>query len=348
MKKNSLIIFLISLFLIFAFIFIKTQVENTFIAGYQPNNYEYKDFEKFYNEAKTFDKEDYNNLVKDLDKNSKYTVDKILNDIIFILNNNGENKFNKIITIKEYFEILKYNKFYSKRKILKENDKILYRYDNYTFLNEPEPQIFFNKYGITKYLSYKSRIKIKNKDIIDAGAYIGDSSLVLSEFTNKKVYAFEPVPDIYNKLEETIKLNKNDKVVPVMLGLGDKNEVNLINYQLNFDSTSSLKYNFNDSKNVKKEKIELTTIDNFVKTNNLQVGLIKSDVEGYEQELLRGSENTIKTQKPVLLISIYHSADDFFHIKTQIEKWNLGYKFKIVKLNPNKRLYETILIAEIR
>lgn len=39
---------------------------------------------------------------------------------------------------------------------------------------------------------------LKNKDIIDVGAYIGDSALILLEYTNKKVYAFEVISYITN------------------------------------------------------------------------------------------------------------------------------------------------------
>jgi hypothetical protein len=63
---------------------------------------------------------------------------------------------------------------------------------------------------------------------------------------------------------------------------------------------------------------------------------------------LAGAINTIKKQKPVLLLSIYHNANDFFEIKPLIESWNLGYKFKIRKLSMKEYfLVETMLICEI-
>lgn len=55
-------------------------------------------------------------------------------------------------------------------------------------------------------------------------------------------------------------------------------------------------------------------MDDFVADNNLQIGLIKVDIEGLEQDFLKGAENTIKTQKPALTISIHNSASDFFEI----------------------------------
>jgi len=69
------------------------------------------------------------------------------------------------------------------------------------------------------------------------------------------------------------------------------------------------------------------------------------DIEGYELEAIKGSLNTIKKFKLILLISIYHSGKDFFEIKPLIESLNLGYKFKIRKLNIFHPVLETILIV---
>jgi hypothetical protein len=67
-----------------------------------------------------------------------------------------------------------------------------------------------------------------------------------------------------------------------------------------------------------------------VRENKLQIGLIKTDIEGGESALLRGAEQTIREQKPILIISIYHSYADFFGIKPLIESWNLGYQFTLI------------------
>ncbi|MFX3627500.1 FkbM family methyltransferase [Campylobacter sp. LH-2024] len=79
----------------------------------------------------------------------------------------------------------------------------------------------------------------------------------------------------------------------------------------------------------------------------MEIGFIKIDIEGFEQECLKGVINTIKTQKPAMLISIYHNPDDFFNIKPLIESWNLGYKFKIYKPIDFYIGLETALYCEI-
>ena len=85
-----------------------------------------------------------------------------------------------------------------------------------------------------------------------------------------------------------------------------------------------------------------------IKENKLKVGLLKIDIEGFESYLLQGAIETIKSQKPALLISIYHNGHDFFEIKPWLESLNLGYKFKIRKAWDHNTNRDTLLICEGR
>ncbi len=179
----------------------------------------------------------------------------------------------------------------------------------------------------------------KNKAIIDAGAWIGDTALVLAEYTNDKVYAFEPVAENINTMKKVIEINKKNNIVPVCLALGDENKIIEID-----DSKSNSYLSFNGNNKI---EVNMVTLDKFVEDNNIEVGLIKTDLEGFEQPFLKGAINTIKKQKPTLIISIYHSYEDLFEIKPMIENWNLGYKFHIKKGSEFHKIVGTLLIAEI-
>ena len=53
------------------------------------------------------------------------------------------------------------------------------------------------------------------------------------------------------------------------------------------------------------QEVEVISLDEWIKDNPLEnVDFIKVDVEGYELEVLKGSENTIKSFKPVIFIEI--------------------------------------------
>lgn len=199
----------------------------------------------------------------------------------------------------------------------------------------------FMNTGLTK----EDKEFIKNKDIIDAGAYIGDSALPFSKLTNKKVHAFEPFEDSYNIMKKNIKLNKIDNIVPIQASLSNSNED--VTLYLSGNNVQGITRDSSIREYDKEFVVKGVTIDSYVEQNNLDVGFIKIDVEGGEQDLLKGAINTIKTQKPILFVSIYHSPNDFFNIKPWIESLDLGYKFKISKERPMAFISDTILECRI-
>lgn len=187
---------------------------------------------------------------------------------------------------------------------------------------------------------------IKNKDIIDAGAFTGDTALPLSKITEKNVYAFEPFEDSFNLLNKNINDNQIKNIVPINKSLGNLNgERTLYLSGENFQGITSDP----DAREYDTElKVQETTIDTFVENNNLNVGYITVDVEGGEKDLLNGAINTIKKQKPILTISIYHSVSDFFEIIPWIANLNLGYEFEVLKEHPWPFLADTVVVCRTK
>lgn len=195
-------------------------------------------------------------------------------------------------------------------------------------------------------LSQKDLEYIKNKDIIDAGAFTGDTSLPLSKRTTKNVYAFEPFKESFEMLKKNIVDNNIENIVPINKSLGNINGERTLflsgdNLQ-GITSDSSLRSYDNEI------KVEETTIDTFVEENNLEVGFITIDVEGAEMDLLEGAINTIKTQKPILYISMYHKVSDYFNIIPWVANLNLGYEFNITKENPWTFLADTVVQCRMK
>ena len=194
-------------------------------------------------------------------------------------------------------------------------------------------------------LTLEDKKFLKNKDIIDAGAFTGDTSLPLSKITKRNVYAFEPFDESFNLLKNNIKKNSINNIIPVKKSLGNMNgERTLYLSGNNVQGITSDP----DIRNYDNElKVQEITLDEFVEKNNVEVGLITIDVEGAEMDLLKGALNTIKTQKPILNISIYHKASDFFEIIPWIANLNLGYEFKVEKEQPWPFLADTVVQCRI-
>jgi FkbM family methyltransferase len=287
--------------------------------------------------AQTLDKpnfkERYLKLIRGLDDKSIMVVQKALSRLQRAVNGV------QILADENETKILKDLRVNMQNNIIKTGD--VFAYMGYFLpVNNFDPSVFYYRLHID---ALQTTAKIKHKDIIDAGAWAGDSALILSKYTDKKVFAFEPVPQIYNWLLKTVEMNNLENVVPINVGVGDKDERRSM-YLQGFGSSFVRHIEPGCST---ANDIEVTTIDGFVEKNNLQVGLIKADIEGFEQYMLRGAEKTIKSQRPALMICIYHNESDFFDIKPLIESWNLDYKFKIVKGVDGNIFSETLLIAEV-
>ena len=279
-------------------------------------------------------------LISGLDNESRNTVSDIIHRMGMIAD--GNKSLQDVYTQREQEEFVRMNDEFSS-KIVKLNDNLYYYNGYYLPVNQFDSSVFFTRYGIDKLTTLDS---VRNKHIIDAGGYVGDTALLFSSYTDKNIHVFEASPSNMDIIRETIRLNHLDNIVPVSKALGEKSGTATFSLGERNSCNSLVErpgYNYPDH-----IEVPVVTLDDYVRENNIEVGLIKVDIEGGGQLLLRGAVETIRTQHPILLISIYHSANDFFEIKPMIEKMCDKYTFRIVKpANPAIAL-ETILLAEVR
>ena len=279
-------------------------------------------------------------LISGLDNESRNTVSDIIHRMGMIAD--GNKSLQDVYTQREQEEFVRMNDEFSS-KIVKLNDNLYYYNGYYLPVNQFDSSVFFTRYGIDKLTTLDS---VRNKHIIDAGGYVGDTALLFSSYTDKNIHVFEASPSNMDIIRETIRLNHLDNIVPVSKALGEKSGTATFSLgERNSCNSLVERPGYNYPEHI---EVPVVTLDDYVRENDLEVGLIKVDIEGGEQLLLRGAVETIRTQHPILLISIYHSANDFFEIKPMIEKMCDKYTFRIVKpANPAIAL-ETILLAEVR
>lgn len=70
---------------------------------------------------------------------------------------------------------------------------------------------------------------------------------------------------------------------------------------------------------------------------------IKMDIEGAEQEALKGCRKIIQDYRPKLAICIYHKPEDFFEIPIMIKEMNPVYKLYVRQYMD--AWYDTVLYA---
>lgn len=283
--------------------------------------------------------EKYFLLIKNLDGGSVETVNIILDRLekLFLCNDDEMDIFDEL----EKSQLRKlYNEF--DKKIFRLDENLFAYQNNFLVQNYFDPVVYYYSYGCEW---FKSLNEICTGNIIDAGAFIGDSSLLFAKMTKGKVYAWEAMKKNCEYIKKAMQLNSIDNIVVINKAVGGNTKKATImeNEKLNWSTMKPY-----DSRTYEKENlIEMQSIDDFVEEMDLKVSLIKLHIEGMESEAIRGAENTLKEQKPALLIHIHHTPTDFFGIKPYIESLNLGYQFKIFKPVNGHILTGTMLLAEV-
>ena len=279
-------------------------------------------------------------LISGLDNESRNTVSDIIHRMGMIAD--GNKSLQDVYTQREQEEFVRMNDEFSS-KIVKLNDNLYYYNGYYLPVNQFDSSVFYSKYAIDELTTLDS---VRNKDIIDAGGYVGDTALLFSSYTDKSIHVFEASPSNMDIIREMIRLNQLENIVPVSKALGEKSGTATFSLgERNSCNSLVERPGYNYPNHI---EVPVITLDDYVRENNLEVGLIKVDIEGGEQLLLKGAVETIRTQHPILLISIYHSANDFFEIKPMIEKMCDKYTFRIIKPANSAIVIETILLAEVR
>lgn len=146
-----------------------------------------------------------------------------------------------------------------------------------------------------EFLDFLNTITLGEGCVLDVGAHIGNHSLYFNKIMGKKVYAFEPNPVAYKELKINTKINDADiNSFNVAVGaMSGKARINIEDQQ-NIGSANITRSKDGD--------IRLITLDEFVDEKNTKPVLIKVDVEGFEIEVLKGAEKTIKKFKPILAL----------------------------------------------
>ena len=192
---------------------------------------------------------------------------------------------------------------------------------------------------------------IRNFDLedtttIDAGANVGLWSLAISDnFPKMQISAFEPSLLTFKELQEKVKSMENIQVHN--FGLGSKNSESLLYSDENLSGMASLtkrklEYRGIDFEN--SEKVQIRTLDSWIKETGCKATILKIDVEGHELDVLKGAINSISQFK---IIQFEFGGTD---IDTRVffrDFWDyfLGTNFSIFCLTP-KGLVKVIEYSE--
>ncbi len=170
---------------------------------------------------------------------------------------------------------------------------------------------------LTKNLEYDRLTKAVMKKVIhtdsnciDVGCHKGEIlDIMLKLAPQGQHYSFEPIPVFY----EALKNNYGEKVNVYPYALSDKEGTSTFNYVKNAPAYSGIKERKYDTDNpdIEKIQVQMQKLDNII-SKNTRTDFIKIDVEGGEFGVMKGGEELIKQNKPVIIFEYGLGASDYY------------------------------------
>ena len=135
----------------------------------------------------------------------------------------------------------------------------------------------------------------KNDLFIDIGANLGSYSLLASGILSARSIAFEPVTKSFNKLKINIDINQLSNLVDIrQIALTSPDEFKE-RRELYFSADKGAMNSFVDSSYEGSiQAVNVSYLDK--ECHSLQPKLIKIDIEGFEEKLLKGSREVLENQ----------------------------------------------------
>ncbi len=154
---------------------------------------------------------------------------------------------------------------------------------------------------------YRANLLTKNDVVLDAGAGIGEFTVLASKKIGPagRIIAIEPDPNDYELLQLNVKKNKCENVIPINIGLGR----NSGERQMEFRGRS---YSF-----------RVDRLENILEKAGLKkrINFIKMDIEGFETEVLTQSIDIIKNADTIA-IELHNTKEEVDRI---LSKYNFHF-----------------------
>lgn len=160
-------------------------------------------------------------------------------------------------------------------------------------------------------------IATKEKIFVDVGAHVGEYTVRLAKYF-KKVIAIEANPASAEVLKKNLELNGIKNVEVINVAVGRKRGKGVLNIR---GGSSTLLSQYESPEKI---EVKVVPLDELIEGCDV----IKIDVEGYEEEVIRGASKIIFENKPVILIE-HHEYREYKDLKGMRERIRMllkGYR----------------------
>jgi len=192
---------------------------------------------------------------------------------------------------------------------------------------------FINHEEETNRFLMEEMLSLHHKNVIDTGAHVGDTGLFLAKVLKDLnrldilIYMIEPCPEKIKFIQSMIHLNELEPFTKVFpYAVGSKRTFGHI-VPIQHPGMWKIKMTHHPSDSIHIYPLDQLPIQ--------KVGLMHIDVEGFELEVLRGSQHLLDIDRPILVIESPTPFMEQF-------LFSLGYLF-IKKLFPRDHVYKSIM-----
>ncbi|MGH9200478.1 MAG: FkbM family methyltransferase, partial [Vicinamibacterales bacterium] len=167
---------------------------------------------------------------------------------------------------------------------------------------------------------------------IDVGAYVGYYTLLAAHANPKaRVFAFEPLPAVFRRLESNVGRNRLSNVTCLPFAVGSKEELReFYHVPVELPTSSSLSFEFmKTAPSLAVSRVRVIVLDRFVTERGVEaVDLVKIDTESTEPDVLRGMGEILARHRPTIVCEVLAHRG----AETSLEELlgPLGYNFYLL------------------
>lgn len=193
-----------------------------------------------------------------------------------------------------------------------------------------DESVFYFHHGL-RFLPPSVSAYVQDEDFLDCGAYIGDSAIALSGYGYKKIYSIEISNKSIARYKQNLKQNgiAESKYEIIQLGIASRDDLESVALPDTGSAGFSL---FRTNSQYDHIKVNRRSLDYITSKYNIRPKYIKADIEGAALDLVQGGVNTLRNNRPVVSIAIYHNPMEFFEVKPFLEHILEDYTFSITKM----------------
>ena len=165
------------------------------------------------------------------------------------------------------------------------------------------------------------------RTVVDIGANTGLFALVAAKANARcQVWAFEPVPFIFDMLRKNIRLNQLDNLQAIPAAVSDfvgESTFYITRTSVGIPTDSSSCQGFRDQ--VEEYRLPTTTLDAFSNSRQMsRVDLLKIDAEATEAKVIRGALQTIQKDRPFIICEVLENIDHGY-LEQSLRSLNYGF-----------------------